>query len=653
MAEGLFEKNLEAMRNFQPHLAPRFEGDFQPYSRVVGGAATGDLNIDLGHSMLYEGDAVSATAKQVEAYENVQYQRILQGWPGTPEEHDRIAERLVGAGVGYLESKGIIGQDHGVDPDGGYLIVFGLGLGLHLEPLIERLDVRSVIIVEQFDEFVFHAMHQVDLTPLFEKIHRRNGLLNFVIHDTPEVIANFLFYMMRQDSFGLIDGSYVFDHYPSFVLNEAKKRFLERLPLLSSNPGFFEDEQVMIRNYVGNVTGHDSLVYADKPRVVKRTPVLICGSGPSVDDAAEFVRRHKDAALVISCGTGLGALLGHGIYPDFHVEIENTPGPVEIIQSLAADYDLSRITLIASNTVRPEMASCFGRRILFFRDSVCSSKLFGQRFGEIYYAAPTVANTAARIALGMGFRNLYLVGVDLGSRHQDQHHGRHSIYVADKAFLETHPDHLNATKYSITAPGNFGGTVRTNHSFLYASVSFSGLIARYKDATVRNLSDGIRIPGALPCLPQSAALEGDISRKSRDLERLRGEFDAAEQRELAPPEKLEILGSALDQFYLSFEEILKSTTASELDLRKLYDQIKTLLEDGSAPDVDVCIQRMHVGTMMVCFTFLYRAYRRMDAAQRGPFFEFFRDTMLVLLSEMRDSSAVLAADLQAKVAAAA
>lgn len=653
MAEGLFERNMEAMRVYQPHLVSRFSGVQQPYSRVVGSVEAGTLNLDLGHSMLYAGDAVGDTAKQVESYKNVRYQRILQGWPQPPEDHDRIAERLVGAGIGYLQEKGIMAEDHKVDRDGGYLIVFGLGLGLHLSPLIDHLDIRSVIVVEQFDEFVLHTMNQVELTPLFEEIHRRNGLLNFVINDTPEVIANFLFYMMRQDSFGLIDGSYIYDHYPSFVLTEAKKRFLDRLPLLSSNPGFFEDEQVMIRNYIGNVTSQDSLVYADKPRVAKHSPVVICGSGPSIDEGAEFIRQHKDSAVVISCGTGLGALLGHGIYPDFHVEIENTPGPVEIIRSLADSYDLSRISLIASNTVRPEMASCFGRRILFFRDSVCSSKLFGQRFGEIYYAAPTVANTAARIALGMGFRELYLIGVDLGAREAGAHHGRHSVYVADKEFLETHPEHRNATQYGLSAPGNFGGNVHTNHSFLYASVSFSGLIARYKDAVVRNLSDGIRIPGAIPCLPKSAQLADDVSRKARDLERLRGEFDVAERHELAPAEKLQILAEALDQFYQSIEAVLTSASSDGLDLRKLFDDFKFLLEDSSAPDVDVCVQRMHVGTMMVCFTFLYRAYRRMDGSERAAFFEFFRDELCALIAEMRQTSAALASDLHAKAAAAA
>ena len=97
---------------------------------------------------------------------------------------------------------------------------------------------------------------------------------------------------------------------------------------------------------------------------------------------------------------------------------------------------------------------------------------------------------------------------------------------------------------------------------------------------------------------------------------------------------------------------MKDASADGLDLRKLFDDFKFLLEDGSAPDVDICVQRMHVGTMMVCFTFLYRTYRRMDGAERAPFFEFFRAEMLALTAEMRQTSAALAEDLHAKAVAA-
>ena len=455
MSEDLYQKNLEALKTYQPHLAPRFEGSVSTHTKVVGNRVDGTLDLDLGHTLLYGTDADRHARSQVHSFLTEKSQRILQGWPEKPDHGDLIAERLVTEGVGYLQEQNAIGEDVLVDGDGGYLIVFGLGLGLHLEPLIKGLDVRSVIIVEQFDEFLYHAMHLVDLASLFETVNARKGTMNIIVDNAPETIANFIFYMMRQDSFGLIDGSYIFDHYNSFVLKEAKARFLDRLPVLSSNPGFFEDEQVMIRNFIGNARRHEALVFADKPRSSKKTPAIICGSGPSVDASIDFVKENRSSAVVISCGTGLGALLGYGVRPDFHVEIENTPGPVEIITDLAARYDLSDITLVSSNTVRPELTACFPNRIQFFRDSVCSSKLFGQRFGEIYYAAPTVSNTGARIALGMGFRDLYLVGVDLGARDKAQHHSARSVYVTDETFLETHPQHKAATVYPIEAPGKF------------------------------------------------------------------------------------------------------------------------------------------------------------------------------------------------------
>jgi len=651
MTDDLYQSNLEALRTYQPHLAPRFDGAFTAYTRLVGSTDTADLDLDLGHTLLYGTDAKAHSEAQVERFLSEKSQRILQGWPKPPDHGDRIAERMVRTGVAYLDEKGLAGADTVVDQDGGYLIIFGLGLGLHLEDLINRLDVRSVIIVEQFDEFLFHAMHLVDFGSLFELLNKRRGSMNIIIDNVPEVIANFVFYMMRQDSFGLIDGSYIFDHYASFVLDESKKRFLARLPVLSANPGFFEDEQTMIRNYVGNVTAQPSLVFADKPRADKKTPVIICGSGPSVDQSIEFVRENRDTAVVISCGTGLGALLGYGIRPDFHVEIENTPGPVEIIQGLSQKHDLSGITLISSNTVRPALTACFNKRIQFFRDSVCSSKLFGQRYGEIYYAAPTVANTAARIALGMGFRNLYLVGVDLGAREKGQHHSRHSVYMADEEFLKTHPLHLAATNYTIEAPGNFGGTVLTSQSFLFASVHFAGLIARYKQVNVWNLSDGIRIPGTLPCLPESAAITADVSLKARDMERFTGELDAAEKEDLAPVERLEVLRDALDLFYMSIEAVLGGIDPENVDLRRLFDDLKTLLDNPTAADADICVQKMHIGTMMVCYTFLYRTYRRLPQEARAEFFSFFRTTLMALLAEMRQDSMALAGDLREMAAA--
>ena len=180
---------------------------------------------------------------------------------------------------------------------------------------------------------------------------------------------------------------------------------------------------------------------------------------------------------------------------------------------------------------------------------------------------------------------------------------------------------------------------------------FAGLIARYPQITVRNLSDGIRIPGAVPCLPEAAALEADVSRKTRDLERLRSELDEAAPDELVPPERLDILMEALDLFYLSIETVISGVDPSNADLRKLFDDLKALLDNPTQSDADICVQRMHLGTLMVCYTFLYRAYRRLPQDARAPFLAFFQQRMAALLADMRRDSTNLTRELRDLAAA--
>ena len=109
-------------------------------------------------------------------------------------------------------------------------------------------------------------------------------------------------------------------------------------------------------------------------------------------------------------------LLNHGIRPDFHVELENGVGTLEMMAATAEAHDLSGITLIASVTVQPAMVPYFDKCIHFFRERVSSTELFSGPFSILQPAGPTVANTALICGIRMGFRELYLFGVDMGSK---------------------------------------------------------------------------------------------------------------------------------------------------------------------------------------------------------------------------------------------
>ncbi len=652
MSTEQYERNMEAMRRFQPHMANRIENMVAPYSRKVGRAAAGDLNIDLGHTRFYKPDAVSFSADQVKAFVNKPDQRISLGWPTMPGDRRFLWKDVIGRSLDRLEEKGYGKQTQSMDPDGGYLVVLGLGLGLHLEPLIEQLDVRSVVIIEQYDEFLLHAMHEADIAKVLTTIDQRKGSVQFLFSDVPVNIANYLFYQMRHDAFGLIDGSYIYTHYDSFVMRETKRLFVDRLPVLMGSPGFFEDELVMMTNCVENMAQSSEHLFADKLRYAKQTPILICGSGPSIDNSVELIRKQQDACFIMSCGTGLGALLGHGIVPDFHVEVENTPGPAEILAKLAEKHDLSSIVLVATNTVHPDLSRHFGKRIFYFRDSVSSSKIFAGKYGQIYYAAPTVANAASRIALGFGFRNVFLLGVDLGARDADRHHSTKSVYMADLDFLKTHPDHLAASRYTIEAPGNLGGKVRTNHSFLYAGIHFSAMIAQYKGAVVYNCSDGIRITGTIPKLLEAAQIDPPENSKMREWETIWQELDVVPPQEIISQDRLTELTDALTIFYLSIRSVISSVDSSDIDLRQLFDEFKDLLDDPLATEADKAVQQIHSGTMMNCYNFLYQTYRRLPEAAREDFFNDFREILIEAIDRMEEQTTTLTETFLRRVEAA-
>uniref|UniRef100_UPI003EB8A0B4 hypothetical protein n=1 Tax=Acinetobacter sp. LH3_13 TaxID=3434463 RepID=UPI003EB8A0B4 len=96
--------------------------------------------------------------------------------------------------------------------------VFGVGLGLHLNRLASDFEFRNLVIVEQFPEFIYHSLYFVDWIRIFEKIDENGGKLTFYIGNNPDEMGQAVHYHLRSTDFGLVDGSYVYRHYSSFLL---------------------------------------------------------------------------------------------------------------------------------------------------------------------------------------------------------------------------------------------------------------------------------------------------------------------------------------------------------------------------------------------------------------------------------------------------
>ncbi len=635
-AKILFDRNVLALKQRQPNLGLQMEEMTYVHTRLLRPESDkeGDYNIDLGHVHFYAGDGRAYSNDQVDKYIH-KPGRINVGWIFNPVEPWTIAEKLYEKSWAWAEEHELTKGPKETSTSTGVSVILGLGLGFHLDRLIRELDCRVFLVAEQYLEFLYHVMHIHDLSEWYDIVEAKKGRLEFVFGDDPATMVALLHSTMKNNDFGIIDGCYFFFHYKSHLMNVMRDRFIDSIPIMNQNPGFFDDECIMLRNSLKNLKNPKVSLYRQQGRIEKKSPAMIVGSGPSLDLSIEILKDNREGAVVFSCGTALGALLRNGIKPDFHVELENTPGPPKFVGELAQQFDLSGVILLGPTTIREELVELFDQSMLFFRDSVTSTYLWGMQ-DEVTMAAPTVSNTGARMAIGLGFRQLYLVGVDLGARRKEEHHSKSSIYLADDKFLEDNPAHKAASNFEIEQPGNLGGSVFTNSSFLSSAGYLSQLLENFPGVQTVNLSDGLKVEGARPCLPEVIKLKVDTTKTKHDLKLLHSEINQENNSFVFNLESVEELKRGVLEDIAKLNAAFKELPADDIPLFELFDRLNEVFKAPATYNTDIVRAFLFRGTTLLIFQLAFIIFRRLEdkPEKRKAFIGFYRRQSVSSMADM-------------------
>ncbi len=441
--------------------------------------------------------APAVAAALVEAYLKAPA-RIVLGEPYGENLYSEIGRAFKRALIAACRDLGATPETLTPQPAyrGGTLVVFGLGLGFHLTPLIEATGAGHVVMVEPDLTLLSAALTALDWPALFERHERQGCRFTLVTAEAASAIADAVLSGIALRGEVFLDGAWLFVHppFPMALFAAVRTLILERYQPLLIVQGNYRDECLMIAHTFKNLrTNACRLVDADR-QPVRPEPALIIGSGPSLDGDVADIRRLRERCLVFTCGSALQACLGHGIRPDFHVELENHDLIPEIIAHAGRIYDLAGITLVASLTIDPRVPPMFERSLMYFRHRSVPACIFGAKTYEMAFAAPTVTNVAVRVAISFGFTTVYLFGTDFGTRRTDRIHAGETAYrdlpqvgACEKDF-----------HFSLDVPGNFGGTVKTDPLFFTPARRNIETLIRAAGITVRNCSDGVRIAGARP-----------------------------------------------------------------------------------------------------------------------------------------------------------
>jgi uncharacterized Rossmann fold enzyme len=566
--EGLDQQRRSSRAAFLRRF-PELAGQIpeEPVTAPLLDGAT-PVDIRIGSARLYRGDGRELARTQVRDY-LANPTRVYRALP--------VGENL-GSGIGrematYLFDR-VKQPDIGFDalpaqPDypGAMLIVFGVGLGYHLPDLIAGTRAGRIVLVEPYPEFFSHSFGAIDWTRLLEDVERRGGRLHVITASQPAPAVAEIAALLAGTGSIYLDGLFLFSHYPAEILTTVRAEIAKYYDMLYLGYGFFEDERVMLTNTVANLERQTVRLLA-QPQARRPEPAFVIGSGPSVDADIAELRRLGGRAVVFSCGSALLTCLKNGIIPDFHVDDENVAAVYDALEHTGRQYDISGLTLVASLTVDPRVPPLFNKTILYHKGAVSCSRILDLPGEPLQYCYPTVGNAGLAVAITLGFTEIYLFGLDFGSREVARKHARDTIYQEMAAMIKAE----QAVTMPYQWPGNFGGTIHTN-DFLHQARAYASTLIRSRPVRVFNCSDGGAIEGAepkrstslrlrplrdgtgpvrdrvieaLPCFPPGALLGGyDRGQLAAARDRLLADLDTVIEDALAGPPEILAFWAAL------------------------------------------------------------------------------------------------------------
>ncbi len=393
------------------------------------------------------------------------------------------------------------------------LFCFSTGVGFDVEKLYLERDIKNFYLVEPNPDVFYASLQLVDWSSVIKKSFDKGFSINFIIDSDQDKLVDSISSIVSKSGRHNVAGSYL---YSSFYLPEYKAVFESLKNAISysylAGFGFYDDSRYSLAHTLGNISSGVPLLASN--RELKKNfgqdqlPVIIVGNGPSLDSSIEYIKEFQDRFVVVSSGTALRTLLVNDVIPDFHVELERTASIPYWIKKSGQGIDsffdkLKKIRLIQVSQVHPDVASLFGESGMVLKDIETGSSFVYKTFqgkgaAILPRLAPTCVHSAVTTMLVLGFKDIYLFGVDMGSIDPEKHHSKDSSYQYLKEDKKISFNFKNSNEiYS----SNFGEK-KVYSSGLYPMYKreLEAIVAGWRftfqnKINVFNCSDGARLEG--------------------------------------------------------------------------------------------------------------------------------------------------------------
>ncbi|WP_415886877.1 6-hydroxymethylpterin diphosphokinase MptE-like protein [Neptuniibacter sp. QD37_6] len=522
-AQELYKKNMAFLKESLPALYSYYK-DYSPVEMVLAFDDRGDINIqNQSGSFVYPENPKEYADKQYSAFCNRPHVQHLTFKDEEGLDTDYIHQKLMQNLIPFYDevNKYAANIRLKVPENLQTVIVLGLGLGYHIENITNNHHVRNLCIYDPHPESFYLSLHTIDWTVIISKFQQPGFNIEFCIGKKSQESFRYLTSFFARIGMYNIVVSYVYKHYESSDMTVLYEMLENDLMMIALGIGFYDDERVglahTIENYFNKLPiARRSLL--NRGDVSNRT-VVIVGNGPSLDSNESFLRSVSGKACLISCGTALATLEKKGIKPDIHVEQERNYNQYDWISGSTSEEFRKGIKLVTLNTGHPKVPELFEESYSVIKPNDLGGNLLislldrssGHSLVVADFCNPTVTNFATSFAVTLGFKNIILVGVDLGMPSPEKHHSIDSAYYEQ----ETDWEDIIQSNGLYEAPGNFQEKIWTNNVWDRSRVSFEQLLHKYRLNCV-NVNDGLKIKNTISCRSEDIEIAGEHALTLKD-----------------------------------------------------------------------------------------------------------------------------------------
>lgn len=299
------------------------------------------------------------------------------------------------------------------DEDTENYLIYGLGLGYHINSLEDRINAKGnkyhIYIIECNMDIYRLAKENINLSRILNNKNTTLFLLGGNHSDNNELNKTFE-----------IENIKIVYHKPS--LNIIPEEFINLKYLFEeyemSKSGIIEYSDILYDNFKENINNFDDNVDTLFNKY-KDTPLYLIAAGPSLDKNINVLSKVKDNGIILSVGRAVRSLLAAGITPNYIIITD----PSDFLYDMQLkDLNIDVPIIVLSTCDKNVILKYNGFKYIALQKGYAPAEEYAKdNKNKLVRTGGSVATTGLDIAIKMGCNPIVFVGQDLAFTDNQTH----------------------------------------------------------------------------------------------------------------------------------------------------------------------------------------------------------------------------------------